>query len=335
MSRFFVALVFFFATFLVAARPALAVNISWTPVGNPGNAADTADGDGGTPGVQQFGAVGYSYSIGTYEVTNNQYVEFLNAKDATGANPLDLYYFRMGQPLNQGGIAFNSGAPNGSKYSVISGSGNHPVVWVTWYDTLRFANWLNNGQGSGDTESGAYTLLGGTPTPSNAASITRNPEAKIVLPNENEWYKAAYFNGTTSSYFQYPTSSNTSPTSTGPTSNPNSSNLFGAVLGLTDVGVYSGTTSPSGAFDMAGNAWELNETFIGGQTAHGLRGSAWDDGFRLLEPWWRATDATVAMGDDSVGFRVAMIPEPSTGVLAVLAFGMMWAQLKRQASRQH
>ena len=39
--------------------------------------------------------------------------------------------------------------------------------YVTWYDTIRFANWLNNGQGTGDTETGAYTLLGGTPTPSN------------------------------------------------------------------------------------------------------------------------------------------------------------------------
>ena len=34
--------------------------------------------------------------------------------------------------------------------------------YVSFYDALRFANWLNNGQGSGDTETGAYTLLGGT-----------------------------------------------------------------------------------------------------------------------------------------------------------------------------
>ena len=57
-----------------------------------------------------------------------------------------------------GGISFNAGNANGSKYSVISGSGNHPVNYVSWYDAIRFANWLNNGQGSGDTETGAYTL---------------------------------------------------------------------------------------------------------------------------------------------------------------------------------
>ena len=40
--------------------------------------------------------------------------------------------------------------------------GNKPVNYVSWYDSIRFANWLHNGQGPGDTETGAYTLLGGT-----------------------------------------------------------------------------------------------------------------------------------------------------------------------------
>ena len=53
------------------------------------------------------------------------------------------------------------------------------------YDTLRFANWMNNGQDKSDTESGAYTLLGGTPVPANASIITRNPTARIFLPSED------------------------------------------------------------------------------------------------------------------------------------------------------
>jgi hypothetical protein len=31
-----------------------------------------------------------------------------------------------------GGVNYNSGAANGSKYSVISGDGNDPVNYVTW-----------------------------------------------------------------------------------------------------------------------------------------------------------------------------------------------------------
>ena len=91
------------------------------------------------------------------------------------------------------------------------GTEDYPVVNVTWYDAIRFANWMNNGQGNGDTETGAYTILGGTPTPSNGDSITRNP-ARQSMPSENEWYKAAYYDPTTTSYYLYPTSSNTPPT---------------------------------------------------------------------------------------------------------------------------
>ena len=38
---------------------------------------------------------------------------------------------------------------------------------------------MNNGQGTGDTETGAYTLLGGTAAPSNADTVTRNTGATI------------------------------------------------------------------------------------------------------------------------------------------------------------
>jgi hypothetical protein len=54
---------------LLMTSSASAVTMSWTPVGNPGNACD--------PQSQGcFGAVGYAYSIGTYEVTNAQYASF-------------------------------------------------------------------------------------------------------------------------------------------------------------------------------------------------------------------------------------------------------------------
>ena len=40
------------------------------------------------PMATGYGAVDYSYNIGTYDVTVGQYVAFLNANDPTGANPL-------------------------------------------------------------------------------------------------------------------------------------------------------------------------------------------------------------------------------------------------------
>jgi hypothetical protein len=56
-----------------------------------------------------------------------------------------------------------------------------------------------------------------------------------------------------SHYWHYATSSNVPPIASGPTSLANHANYSNAVGTPADVGVYSGTTSPSGAFDMNGN----------------------------------------------------------------------------------
>lgn len=247
-----------------------AVTIPTVPVGNPGNVGDTVGMDDGSTG---YGSVPYTFYLGTYDVTNSQYMAFLNAKDPTGANALALWNSNMANAAI-GGISFNSGGLNGAKYSVISGDGNHPVNFVTWYDAVRFANWLNNGQGTGDTETGAYTLLGGTPTPWNDG-ITRNAGARVFLPSENEWYKAAYYNPTTSSYFAYPTSSNSAPTASAPSANSNSANYNNVVAHPTDVGAYTGTTSPYGAFDMGGNVFQWNEARI--PPSRGALGMTWAD----------------------------------------------------------
>jgi formylglycine-generating enzyme required for sulfatase activity len=323
MNRLIASLFFFCAASLLALRPASAqVTIQWSYVGNPGNPADTVVRDGGTTG---YGSVSSAYNIGTYDVTVSQYVEFLNSNDPTGANTLGLYNSSMSN-VTYGSINYNSGAASGSKYSVMSGDGNHPVTYETWFSAVRFANWLNNGQTPGSTETGAYTLLGGTPTPSNGNSITRNAGATIFLPNENEWYKAAYYNPATSSYYQYPTSSNTVPTASVPTATPNSANYDYGAGGLpTDVGAYTGTTSPYGAYDMGGNVEQWNDNFFGGNQGfeRALSGGGFTEGsFTLLSSNRDAGSPTIE--DGLVGFRVASIPEPSTAVLAVVAFGLMW-----------
>ncbi len=195
-----------------------AIIVDTVPVGDPGNAGEVK-------GQGTFGDVNYDYRIGTYEVTNAQYAEFLKAKAAS--DPLALYNSVMGTDV-RGGITQN-GVSGSFTYSVKQNMANKPVIWLSWYSAVRFANWLHNGQGNGDTETGAYTLTGGTPIPTNGNNVTRNAGARWFLPTEDEWYKAAYYDPTLNSgsggYFDYATHTDVDPTiatanSIGDISNP-------------------------------------------------------------------------------------------------------------------
>ena len=304
------------AVFLGA--PASAVTVDWVSVGDAGNAADPSTGS-------LYGAVATPYRIGKTEVTNAQYAEFLNTVDSSGANTLALYNANM-EAFSVGGIGFVGGNPNGSKYVVKGGFASKPVNFVSFYDTLRFANWLHNGQGAGRTETGAYTLLGGTPIPSNGLTVTRNVGvATIFLTSEDEWYKAAYYDASTLSYNPYPFADGFNGAAcewpAGTTSH--SAGCWPAIgpqAALTDVGAYTGSPSEYGTFDQGGNVWEWNEAIIDG-SSRGVRGGT----LLLLNPGGFAASARDERGptdEDSLrGFRVASLPEPGSGLL--LMMGML------------
>jgi sulfatase modifying factor 1 len=280
-------------------------------LGDPGNAADTSG----------YGAVADSYQISKHETTNAQYAEFLNAVDPSGANSLALYNASMGGDATFGGISLMGGNPTGSKYVVKSGFGAKPVNYVSFYDTLRFANWLNNGQGSGDTETGAYTLLGGTATPSNGLTVTRNAGATIFLTSEDEWYKAAYYDASSLGYNPYPFADGFNGAvcelPAGATSH--SANCWPATSpngALTDVGAYTGSPSEYGTFDQGGNVWEWNEAIISGSYRGARGGGFFDYPFGLAAS--NRGSASPTFEYSYVGFRVAMIPEPGTGLLLLM-----------------
>jgi formylglycine-generating enzyme required for sulfatase activity len=339
-----------FATLTVSGTSALAVTIPTVPVGNAGNAGNVISA-GNFGSVGTFGAVSYHYRIGTTEVTNAQYAEFLNFKAAS--DPLALYNTSMGSDA-RGGIT-RSGAgtiPDPYVYAVKANMGNKPVNYVSWYDSIRFANWLHNGQGSGDTETGAYTLLGGTPTPSNGNSITRNVGvATWFLTSGDEWYKAAYHQpaaqgGDSDDYWLYPTASNMAPTiatasSTGDISNPgtnvaNYSNgadwnsLNGNVTTVGSAGPLS--DSFYGTADQGGNVREWNEAVISGSD-RGLRGGTFNFNASDLQSSIQVL-ANPSLELFYVGFRVATVPEPSSIVMAAFGvLGLIACSWRRQRRR--
>jgi formylglycine-generating enzyme required for sulfatase activity len=302
-----------------APPPSAAVTIDWVAIGNPGNAADTASN---CSSGASCGVVGYEYFISKYETTNAQYAEFLNAKAA--ADPYALWNANMGGNATFGGIT-RSGVSGSFTYAVKPGFANKPVAYTSFYDAARFANWLNNGQGSGDTETGAYTLLGGTINPSNGLTFTRNPGANAFLPSENEWYKAAYYSpgGT---YFDYPTGTNSVTGCVAPGSDTgNSANCSTGVF--TTIGAYSLSDSPYGTYDQGGNVFEWNEQIVG-TTNRGLRGGNYFLGDSYLSALNPASNLTTHDNSD-IGFRVAMIPEPGTALLVLLGLTGLAAKRRR------
>ena len=294
------------------------VAFDWATIGDTGNAADTlvmtkcpstfCTGDGSTG----YGSVDYEYEIAKQHVTASQYTEFLNSVDPNGTNDLFLFDPRMETffhpvsflPLEaySGNILFDDSAAAGSKYTAKSGRENFPATWVSWVGAARFVNWLSNGQGSGDTESGVYNNL---PASSNDPIPEREEGATIFLPTDDEFYKAAYYNptlnGGSGGYTEYGVG-NTAPVVEGPAGGPTSANYAqtdgvdgqsgdtywqsggGAfdddLVHLTEVGAYTTATSHYGLFDVDGNAYQWLEAtrpnqFNTSQDLPIFRGGSW------------------------------------------------------------
>ncbi len=322
------------------------IDMQMVTVGDPGNVADTVEHSGGD---NPTGAVDYIYQIGMFDVTNNQYAAFLSAV-ATSGDPYGVWNSSMQNDAN-GGIDRTGSGPY--SYAVKAGQGNQPVVDISWYDAVRFVNWLSNGQpiaaeGNGTTESGTYLITAGgdnsgtvtvPSTAQRAAWAAGGSGVHWLLPSEDEWYKAAYYvgGGTNAGYWTYPTCSNTAPTSQAPPGGANSANFDGAggfaltqsstysatFDYLTDVGAYSSSPGPYGTFDQGGDVWQWNEADINGDgTTRGIRGGSFDnDAVRLASTY--DTDIGYSADEfDDTGFRVASVgtvPEPTS--LALLLAG--------------
>jgi formylglycine-generating enzyme required for sulfatase activity len=326
------------------------------PVGNPGNLIDSRTG---------FGRVNYKYRISKYEITIQQYATFLNAVAAS--DPYGLYNPNMATDLAIAGIA-QSGNSGSYAYSVINPSGlitpsasspgNRPIAYIDWFDAARFANWMHNGQGNGDTETGAYTLRGAK----NGATVSANRGARFTIPTQDEWYKAAYYspflNNGKGGYYVFPSQSDATPGSTpnNVVSNPNQSNQANyyngtfsvtqqqllAPLGnqnyLTDVGAFVNSASYYGTYDQGGNIYEWIDTPGNGKQGR-LRGGFWMSNRADLSyvDYYNTSPSYAFNGS---GFRLASStrreskPNPSTPSIDLdrLALGSTTSTAKRKTT---
>lgn len=249
----------------------------------PGNEGDVVN--------QYKGRVNYKYNISKYELTNQEYCNFLNSV----AQKND--YYRLWDSNMEfsvcGGINRVIRSDGSFLYVVKPNYEKKPVSYIGFYELARYANWLHFGcpYGSevlgvteGTNEIGAYDTSDFELVRFGKKKVSkefgqRNKGAKYWIPNEDEWYKAAYFDPTiigNRKYHDYPTRSSDIPALTMANFMRDSQYSIGQPYFVADVDAFSQYASFFGTVQQGGNVWEWTESWqydIPG--CRSLRGGSW------------------------------------------------------------
>jgi len=122
--------------------------------------------------------------------------------------------------------------------SSLRGLDNHPVVRVSWYEALKYCEWLTE------------MLRGWERTPEPLAMLLREQGWLITLPSEAEWEKAA--RGTDGRIVPW-----------GNEPDPERTNYSDTAIGTTStVGCFPKGVSMYGVEDLNGNVWEWTRSLL-------------------------------------------------------------------------
>jgi hypothetical protein len=292
-----------------------AFTIDFVTIGNPGNANDAAF-DNTFPGYSSpYGGVGYEYRMGKYEISEDMIAK---------ANTL-------------GGLLITKDTRGV----------NQPATSVSWNEAARFVNWLNVSSGYAPAYNFAVQPGGGGYTGNenlmlwisgdagyDASNPYRNSNARYVLPSEHEWYKAAYYSGSGTTYFDYPTGSDTIPTAVA-SGTASGTAVYNGQPGPADI-IQAGGLSHYGTMGQGGNVLEWHESAHDGinnssSEKRALRGGNWSNSEIDLRSSFHA-NASPSASNSSIGFRVASVPEPSSTVLMISAGLLALARRRRRAA---
>lgn len=262
---------------------------------------------GATNPTSGYGIVQNDYRIGKFEITNDQWNKFVNNNGAPAGIPSNAY----------------------DENAYWTGT-NIPTNNVSWYEMGQFANWLNTSTGHQAAynfdASGNFSAWSSGDVGYNPSNPYRNSNACYFLPTEDEWVKAAYWNGTDLQ----------------PYSNASADDLL---FGLPDPAkwnhypsglfepwaVGSGEEELNGTFDMMGNVWEYiespyNSGDFGPASLRVIRGGSCNDDYAdtLISSY--RTDHYPNDEFDLNGFRIASVVDvqavPVPGSLVLSSIGI-------------
>jgi len=232
---FLVPLTLLFGPSQAGAASRAVVTVQTAEIGSPGNpsvgvvpftdaiytSCDAAPTGG--PACQEVGGVSYDYGIGKLEVTETQWVKFLNTIDPAGKNKHRLWVRTQSSSSwpEYGQTNFRKKAKAGRHYRVASKAwADKPYAFATFLSAARFVNSLYNGdllakkktvhdgfkyttykvRLSRNSDTGMYRMKN--------RKATRSHKTGFVVPSQDEWIKAAYYDpkgGGKFSYWDYPT----------------------------------------------------------------------------------------------------------------------------------
>jgi formylglycine-generating enzyme required for sulfatase activity len=296
-----------------------------------------SDAPQSSKGCLMVGGVAYPYDIGQLEVTVKQWVAFLNAADAKGTNAHRLYSASESSSAwpKYGQINFSSSAGRGAHYSVASPAwADKPYGFANFLRAARFDNSLYNGRVlskrssdkgtfryvsyrvriSSQTEHGMYNMTG-----ARLRGPTRSHPSGFVIPSQDEWIKAAYYDpngGGTYSYWKYPTNAGTfgDGTATAPhttTLNPSNGNVTNASTQPLATYHASGVAAPTwcpATVQPQSNCTNVNPLGIDPTTyAKAYQGSLGTVGqAKTPSPW-----GTLDQGGNAVEWTDTISPSPT------------------------
>ncbi len=230
----------------------------------------------------QLQNINYDYQIMRYEVTNFQYLCFLQQQIEAQEIFIESGYvfgnYDGNENWTEGSypylyldydpVTYNLGKIdwNGNDFYITEGFEDHPVLDVTWFGAWAFADYYD-----------------------------------MKLPSEEEWEKAA--RGITG--YDYPWG-NDNPTC-------ELANYFNCYNGTTPIGGTLGV-SIYGAYDMAGNVWEWTSNYPGINCT--IKGGAWGNEENMLPSWVSYTGYQADSHDGVIGFRCAKdLPDDDSGCI--------------------
>ncbi len=320
--------------------------IDFVRITHPGNAPWAGNG---TPNDRAIGrgGVNYEYSIGRFEVTTSQWVQFFNA---AYDRPQSQWLPHLAAPSDWGAVATTPTTPGGRRWVVPAGNEMMPTGNISWRMAAMYCNWLHNDKGTAREAflNGAYDVstfgyVGNIFTDQAA----HHPDARYWIPTWDEWLKAAHFdphkNGPDQGgWWLYPNGGD-APLVYGPpgvlvNGLPTQANAGwfpyeGYDPMRVPLGAYANEMSPWGLFDVAGGTAEWTESVLQGPSGIRFRfidGSAWVAGSPASDRVTASSTDFPSFSTFDYGFRIASsVPTPSSVTLILIAAAFCGRRTRR------